>query len=307
VQIQSGAGKASTQRHAQAPLILDGADHAFYHAFLKSLARQVRYLRRTISDTRDGYPRLLAAIALCFAGLCMSGEIRLLRMAGRRLAFELNRQILPDGGHVSRNPDVLIELLLDLLPLRQSFEARSVPTPQALLNAIDRMMPMLRFFRHGDGAFAQFNGTASSATDVMATILAYDEALGQPVSSAAYSGYERVEAGPSLLLVDAGPPPPIAFSERAHAGTLSFEFSSGGQRTDGCCRHGEPGRCLHGDVFPLSFRSSEPTMAMDGVTGWPVGLTPRTGSDRSPGCRAARSSQLRHLACLAHVCVACEV
>ena len=32
------------------------------------------------------------------------------------------------------------------------------PPPPALLNAIDRMMPMLRFFRHGDGNFALFNG-----------------------------------------------------------------------------------------------------------------------------------------------------
>ena len=66
--------------------------------------------------------------------------------------------MLPDGGHASRNPGALIELLLDLLPLRQAFAARNVPPPAALNNAIDRMMPMLRFFRHGDGNFALFNG-----------------------------------------------------------------------------------------------------------------------------------------------------
>ena len=45
----------------------------------------------------------------------------------RRLVDELERQILPDGGHISRNPGALIELLLDLLPLRQAFAARNVP------------------------------------------------------------------------------------------------------------------------------------------------------------------------------------
>ena len=68
------------------------------------------------------------------------------------------RQILPDGGHISRNPGALIELLVDLLPLRTAFTARNIAPPPALLNAIDRMMPMLRFFRHGDGNFALFNG-----------------------------------------------------------------------------------------------------------------------------------------------------
>jgi uncharacterized heparinase superfamily protein len=209
----------------QAPLILEGADHKFYHSFLKSLARQVRYLRRTLGDTRDGYPRLLATLALTFAGLCIQGETRLLKTSARRLVQELNRQILPDGGHISRNPGVLIELLIDLLPLRQSFEARSVPPPSALLNAIDRMMPMLRFFRHRDGAFAQFNGMGATPADLLATVLAYDDARGAPVANAPHSGYQRVEAGESVVIIDTGAPPPMMLSHDAHAGCLSFEFS----------------------------------------------------------------------------------
>jgi len=69
-----------------------------------------------------------------------------IRTATRKLSDELQRQILPDGGHISRNPGALIELLIDLLPLRQTFAARNIAPPPALLNAIDRMMPMLRFF-----------------------------------------------------------------------------------------------------------------------------------------------------------------
>ena len=214
----------------QAPLILDGADHAFYRSFLKSLARQVRYLRRTIGDTRDGYPRLLATIALTFAGLCIQGETRLLKSSARRLAAELSRQILPDGGHISRNPGVLIELLIDLLPLRQSFEARSVPPPSALLNSIDRMMPMLRFFRHRDGAFAQFNGMGATPSDLLATVLAYDDARGSPVANAPHSGFQRMEAGEAVVIADTGTPPPMMLSHEAHAGVLSFEFSHGRNR-----------------------------------------------------------------------------
>jgi uncharacterized heparinase superfamily protein len=209
----------------QAPLILEGADHGFYSAFLKSLARQVRYLRRTIGHTRDGYPRLLATIALAYAGLCIQGETRLLKASARRLAAELNRQILPDGGHVGRNPGVLIELLIDLLPLRQSFEARNAPPPSSLLNAIDRMMPMLRFFRHRDGTFAQFNGMGATPSDLLATALAYDDARGAPLSNAPHSGYQRLEAGESVVIADTGRPPPLAQSHDAHAGTLAFEFS----------------------------------------------------------------------------------
>src|SRR5262249_61121912 len=107
---------------------------------------------------RDGVPRLQAAIALAYAALCMAAQQRHIRSATKRLSDELTRQILPDGGHISRNPGALIELLVDLLPLRTAFTARNVVPPPALLHAIDRMMPMLRFFRHGDGNFAPFNG-----------------------------------------------------------------------------------------------------------------------------------------------------
>ena len=140
----------------QSPVILHDADLRFYRRFLRSLTRHVRYLRGTANDARDGVPRLQARIALVYAVLCMAKQINHLRGATRRLVNELERQILPDGGHISRNPGVIIEILLDLLPLSQAFTARNVAPPPALINAIDRMMPMLRFFRHGDGTFGLF-------------------------------------------------------------------------------------------------------------------------------------------------------
>jgi len=214
----------------QATLILDDADVRFYRKFLRNLARQVRYLRLTARDARDGVPRLQARIALAYASLTMSSQAGQLRRATRRLATELDRQVLPDGGHISRNPGALIEVLLDLLPLAQAFTARNVAPPQSLTNAIDRMMPMLRFFRHGDGNFALFNGMGPTSPELLATILAYDDARGEPVTNAPHSGYQRVQAGSTILLMDAGVPPPLSASGDAHAGALSFELSAKHQR-----------------------------------------------------------------------------
>ena len=65
-------------------------------------------------------------IALVELGLCAEGTGKLQQRSGKLLAEELARQILPDGGHVSRNPQMLIDLLLDLLPLRQAYAARGI-------------------------------------------------------------------------------------------------------------------------------------------------------------------------------------
>jgi uncharacterized heparinase superfamily protein len=209
-----------------APLILHDADDRFYRRFLRSIARQLRYLRRTFNETGDGVPRIEAAIALAYGALCMAGQTRQLRGAVNLLVAQLERQILPDGGHISRNPGALIDLLLDLLPLRQAFAARNVPPPPALNNAIDRMMPMMRFFRHGDGNFAHFNGMGPTPPDLVATVLRYDDARGAAPVNAPHSGYQRIEVKGLLVLMDTGAPPPLALSQEAHAGCLSFEFSA---------------------------------------------------------------------------------
>ena len=211
---------------SQAPFILQDADARFYRRFIRSLSRQVRYLRRALKRiARRRCRACRRVIALTCASLCMQGQSGHLRGSARRLVEELRRQILPDGGHISRNPGALIELLADLLPLRQLFAARQLQPPPALNNAIDRMMPMLRFFRHGDGNFAQFNGMGPTPVDLLATVLAYDDARGAPVANAPHSGYQRIDAGDTALIMDTGRPPPVALSQEAHAGCLSFELS----------------------------------------------------------------------------------
>ncbi|MBR1164464.1 heparinase II/III family protein [Bradyrhizobium elkanii] len=214
---------------SQAPLVLGDTDGKFYRKYLRGLAREIRYLRHATLDN-DGVPRLQVLIALCYASLCLANQARNIKSATRRLSDELQRQILPDGGHISRNPGALVELLSDLLPLRQTFAARNIAPPPALLNAIDRMMPMLRFFRHGDGSFALFNGMSTAPSDLVATLLAYDDTRGVPMASMPHTGFQRLDAGNTALIIDTGPPPPASVSQDAHAGCLSFELSSGVSR-----------------------------------------------------------------------------
>jgi uncharacterized heparinase superfamily protein len=87
-------------------------------------------------------------------------------------------------------------------------------------------MPMLRFFRTGDGTLARFNGAGLTQTDALATVLAYDDVEGTPVRAATNSGYVRLECGPTVLICDIGPAPATSLSTNAHAGFLSFEMSS---------------------------------------------------------------------------------
>lgn len=215
---------------AQSPMILQNADPAFYHRFLAGLTRHFRRLRNRLGEEPDGLPRLKVAVAVLAAAITVEGFRRWVKSASRHLEDELKRQILPDGGHVARNPTTILEILIDLLPIRQAMAARGFPVSPVIMSAIDRMMPMLRFFRHSDGAFALFNGATTTPTDQLATVLAYDDGKGAPHGNAPHSGYQRLEAGGTVVIVDTGRPPPPELAQLAHAGTLSFELSSGGSR-----------------------------------------------------------------------------
>lgn len=212
---------------SHSPLILDQADHAFYHRFMRTLGRGVQDLERSLrGDASPPSARLFALIALACAGLCCEGLEALQERATKRLARELDRQFLPDGGHASRNPCLMVELLLDLLPLRQIYASRGVEPPQALVRTIDGVLAMLRLFRHGDGTLAHFNGMGHTRMERLATLLIYDDARNRPMPRATHSGYERLEAGGTLVTADVGAAPPIRQSAQAHAGCLSFELSS---------------------------------------------------------------------------------
>lgn len=213
-----------------APFLLADSEPAFRRAFARSLARQARRLYRDFGSAPAGTPRLSAAVAITATGLCLDERPAVTNAGRKLLGDELALQILPDGGHVSRNPAALIAVLRDLLPLRHLFALRQMEPPAGLLVAIDRLQPMLRFFRHGDGTLALFNGMGATQAALLSAIVAADDAQGRPVLNAGHSGYQRIEAGPALLIADAGLPPPPLFSTAAHAGTLSFEFSVGRER-----------------------------------------------------------------------------
>jgi uncharacterized heparinase superfamily protein len=215
-------------QHSQ--VILKGAELPFYRNFVRMIMVQVRYLRSMAADMPRAEGRLRARIALAFASLSLPVSSRVRAQAARQLELELRRQILPDGGHTSRNPVALVELLSDLLPLRQTYVNQTGQPPPELVSAIDRMLPALRGLRHDDGALALFNGAGATAPERVMAVLRLDETAARPLLHGAHCGYQRLAMGGTCVIADTGTPPPQADSSAAQAGCLAIEMSSGRQR-----------------------------------------------------------------------------
>jgi uncharacterized heparinase superfamily protein len=212
---------------AHAPLLLETAEDAGYNATLDSLGDQFVDLLASWPDAVDGFPRLLCLSALLYGTLCIAGFDHLRGTIEADLSAELQRQIDADGGHSSRSPDVVIDLLLDLLPLRQCYVARDRSPPAALETAIEAMQQMLRFMRLGCGDVARFNGMGVARAEALAVVLAYGAAAPRGKVLLPAGGMARLERGAVTVIMDVGMPPPIEVSTRAHAGCLAFEMSDG--------------------------------------------------------------------------------
>lgn len=215
---------------SHSPIVLRGADHGFYRRFLKSIALQTRYLRLVSASLPMGATRFKARIALAMASLCLPASSGAVRAAARNLDHEFHHQVLPDGCHVSRNPMVLIELLMDLLPLRQTYVNLGQKPPHNMAAGMDRLFGGLRFFRHSNGELSLFNGASAVSADRMLAVLRYDDISGAPFREMPHGHYQRLAIGDVVVLADTGVPPGSVGSKGAHAGCLSFEMSSGSNR-----------------------------------------------------------------------------
>jgi uncharacterized heparinase superfamily protein len=215
------------------------------HRLHGSLTRQAHHLMRVLPAGLVGADLIAAVKGLIYAGVCLPNGGAWRERGLAILRRELPRQILGDGVHIERNPARHMAVLRDLVDLRALLlkgEAlaggagggevhggrRGVPA--AIQAAIEAMAPALSMFQHGDGGLAAFNG--GTEEEGWQVDMALQRATGRPRAQAQApdSGFHRLCAGRTLVLVDAGRPPPPGLDRTAHAGALSLEISIGRER-----------------------------------------------------------------------------
>jgi len=216
-------------RHSRHLLTLDAGPS---QAFLKSMAEQARHLVRVADEPTGQTGGFAAARGLLGAGLVIPGLTRARGRGQAALMAAIEHQVLADGGHISRSPAVQARALRQLIDIRAMLKAAGEPVTGSLQNAIDRMAPVLRLWRHGDGGLALFNGAIVDDAAELEALLADAVGPGRSIRNAPHLGFQRLKAGRTLLIVDAGAPAAAetTHAETTHAGTLSFEMSIGRDR-----------------------------------------------------------------------------
>ena len=213
---------------AHGNIALQNAPLPQYDAIMDALAEDLSWLERKTSSLTPGIERLFCELALLEAAMCRGFDAKIIARYEGLFFEDLARQFKADGLHTSRSPAASIELLLDLVPLRQMYAARHVPAPDALTNGIERMLLALARLRLGDGAVARFHGMGATVLEQVAVLLGGSgSSLGHGTAVMADAGYARLEAGKAILVADVGAPPPSLGRPNVATIPLAFELSLG--------------------------------------------------------------------------------
>ena len=213
-----------------------------------SVLRQMKRLRTVYRRTTPGLPRLKAAAVLAMGGARLKEKSDGFMSRGLDwLDDEIDAQILPDGGHVSRAPGQTIEALEILLTLDSLLQARGVEGSRSMSRAIDRLAPIVAFFTAADGKLVSFNGSGEGhPARLKAVQKAAPKTTSKPFGYSPHTGYQRIEGEGTVLMVDTGATPPHPYDAQAHLAPLAFELST------------ELGRivvnCGWSEQQPLNFR-----------------------------------------------------
>ncbi|WP_194152342.1 heparinase II/III family protein [Muricoccus nepalensis] len=216
------------------------AEDGFRRALMTRLASDARMLVASLPAEARHRGALVALKGALAAAVALEEEPWLTRCL-KLLPAEIDRQILPDGAHVERSPGILLLALQDLIEIRNLLHGAGIEAPPHLALALDRAAPALRLFRHGDGGLAAFNGTREEAATLLDLVLTQAQARGRAPLILGDAGFQRLQAGRTLVIADCGAPPakggtvgpgglPRGADRCHHAGTLSFEMSIGRDR-----------------------------------------------------------------------------
>lgn len=240
-----------------------------------ALNRQVQSLRIRAKLDTEPVAQLMAGVALVGAGLCSSEPPKDFEALVRRLDLFVQRQFDRDGLHVSRSPQIQIQILAELFPVHHLLRVRYSELAATLNPRMEAMHRALDALVLGTREPVYMNGCGQVPVDLVLAIGAQSGARLQ--GSGIVGGYGILVDGSGKLVADSGLVPPLEHSGNAHAGALSFEFSSGTTLVAGNCGPAPIQLPESANLFRHSSAHCAPTIddASSAIVGGPGWLSNR--------------------------------
>ena len=165
----------------------------------------------------------------------MCFENQLVKFTGyiKILESELKANFNSDGMHESKSPSTHLEILGDLVTIKDAIVSKQIKSPNFLETIIKKAAHSLKFFRTPAGNLVTFNGSKQETKFLIDKII--NEADGQPRGrgpiSLSKSGFEKIVCTGVVVFVDTYCKRKNNSSYAAHA----IEINLGKNRLLGSC------------------------------------------------------------------------
>lgn len=239
-------------------ILVEGANMEQAGTIARSLSTQIQSLRLRGVLATEPVDALLAAIALVGVALCAdSSEAEILSRV-RRVQRLLEQQIDDDGLHRSRCAKIQVQILVELITIRQALRRNQEQYANEFADLLESMHRALDAISLGTGEPAYFNGTGQMAHDLVVAVQAQNPARAR--ATGIVGGYGRLISGRSILVADSGLVPPPEYGRSAHASALAFEFSHGRDLVVCNCGPAPAGMEDDGHLFRQGIAHAAPTI-----------------------------------------------
>ena len=200
----------------------------FRNLVLESISKQITHGLNDINSNVSGMKRIRSLKGLIIGCIALNFDEERIDSLQRLLFKELEMQLFSDGGHTSRSPSTHIEFIMALIDIRNILRGYGLETSEDLQIYIVKMSRMLRLWRHGDGKLALFHNSQENGKPLIDSVLGQIESQQKTIYSADQTGFHKISAGSSNLIVDTGASANL--NDENHDSLTAFEFSTGKQR-----------------------------------------------------------------------------
>lgn len=206
-------------------ILTEGASVEQAGIIARSLSTQIQSLKLRGLLATDPVDALLSAIALVGVALCDERRTDEIPARIRRVNRLLAAQVDEEGLHRSRSAKIQLQLLVELVTIKQALVRHSDQFANEFTELLDSMHRALDAISMGTGEPAYFHGTGQLEHDLVVAVQAQSPARAR--TSCITGGYGRLVSGRSIVVADSGLVPAPQFARQAHASALAFEFSHG--------------------------------------------------------------------------------
>ena len=294
------AGSRLLRLVIHARFLMRGTEDKMRSRLFMGLWKHICYLSEQAMTAPAGIQRTEALTGLIHATLSLDGQEDRLSRAIADLGGECEAMVDENGAVPTRNPEELLENFARIVWCTNALDEAGKTADPRLPQAVERIAPVLRNLRMGDGSLARFHGGSSGRAGHLDQALA-DSGIRATIRDAHAMGYARLSGGRVTAIMDSAPPPTGDLSVAAHASSLAIEVTSGrrtiitntgpgagfGAEWAKACRQ----TALHSTLViqnqsSVAFNAAEPSGAQDLILKAPA-ITHDRGSDSKGAWLAA--------------------